>query len=242
MTTLRSIQIVGRIVIGLLWAALLAFILAWVFHWPLPAGIEPEPITVLLSTISPTLTALFAWVENRFKKQQAELEEERYSISHALAYGYVHNYLDPAATHLLETHSGTGTPPPPLYIYLPEDLEELEPAAVQRTLARLRAKGYSTKPVQLELKDARPRDVLTVMKDGVQPAYFDFPNTLLTLRSLVAYKLASHPGAYDDHARDELARTYIRKFRQEVDRLITRKGLKEQVRFTDRNLAFLEAA
>lgn len=239
MTPLRSIQITGRILLGALWAALLASILIWVFGWSMPHDIEPEPITVLLSTISPTVTGLFAWVESRLKRQQRELEEERYSISHALAYGYVNNFLSPAATRLVESHTEPG-PPPVLYVYLPETLEELEKEAVQRTLARLRAKGYATKAVQLELKEARPRDVLTVLKDGNAPVYFDFPNTLLTLHSLVAYKLESRPDTFDDEARAELARSHIRKFGQEVDRLLTRKGLKDQVRFTDRNLAFLE--
>jgi hypothetical protein len=236
--TLRGIQIVGRIVLGALWAALFASILIWVFNWPMPFGVEPEPITVLLSTISPTVTALFAWVENRLKKQQRELEEERYSISHALAYGYVNNFLSPAAARLAETHPGPGEPPP-LYVYLPETLEELDRDAVQRTLAKVRARGYETKPVQLELKEARARDVLTLMKAGAQPIYFDFPNTLLTLHSLVAYKIESQPDSFDDDARAQLAQGYIRKFSQEVDRLLERKGLKDQVRFIDRHLGFL---
>lgn len=239
MRTLRGIQIVGRIVLGALWAALFASIVIWVFNWPMPFGVEPEPITVLLSTISPTVTALFAWVENRLKKQQQELEEERYSISHALAYGYVNNFLAPAAAQLAEDHPGPDGFPP-IYVYLPDSLEELEKDSVQRILAKVRAKGYATKPVQLELKDARPRDVLTLLKDGARPVFFDFPNTLLTLNSLVAYKLESRPDSFDDDdARAELAKGYIRKFSQEVDRLLVRKGLKDQVRFTDRNLGFL---
>lgn len=238
MTALRSIQIAGRIVLGSLWAMLVASILIWVFGWPMPFDIEPEPITVLLSTLSPTLTALFAWVESRFKRQQAELEEERYSISHALAYGYVNNFLAPAAAQLEADHSGVSEQPY-LFVYMPETLDELERDAVQRTLAKVRAKGFSTEPVQLALKDSRPRDVLTISKDGSRPVYFDFPNTLLTLNSLVSYKVESRPDSFDDDARARLGREYIRKFRREVERLIQSKGLQTSIGFTDHHLLFL---
>jgi hypothetical protein len=237
-TTLWGIQIMGRIVLGALWAALLASVLIWVFNWPMPFGIEPEPITVLLSTISPTVTALFAWVENRLKKQQAELEEERYSISHALAYGYVNNFLVPAAAQIASDHPQLAGEPS-LYVYMPGTLGELEKESVQQVLARVRAKGFTTAPVQLVLKDSRPRDVLTISKEGSRPVYFDFPNTLLTLNSLVSYKLESQADSFDDAARAALGREYIRKFRREVERLIDNRGLRTVIGFTDDSLHFL---
>jgi hypothetical protein len=229
--------------VGLLWAATLAVFLAWACAWPLPIRAEPEPLAALLGMISTAVTWLYGLAARRFEQgrralaeTRAELHEERYSLAHALAYGYVHNFLEPAVTHLL-AQAGRRAAELRFFVYLPTELGELEPDAIQRTLARIRCLGYETGAVQLDLRQSRPRDVLSLLRHpGDAPRYFDFPTTLLTLRHLVDYRLETRPGTFSDRARRELGQTYIAEFRADLERHLAEKGLQEVVVLVDRTL------
>ncbi|MBK9138004.1 MAG: hypothetical protein IPM17_04480 [Verrucomicrobia bacterium] len=229
--------------LGVLWAATLGVFLAWACGWSLPIRAEPEPLAALLGMISTAVTWLYGLAARRFEQgrralaeTRAELREERYSLAHALAYGYVHNFLAPAVTHLL-AQAGRRAAEVRFYVYLPADLGELEPDAIQRTLARIRCLGYETGALQLDLRQSRPRDVLTLMRQpGGAPAYFDFPTTLLTLRHLVDYRLETRQDSFPDRARRELGQTYIAEFRSELERHLAEKDLRSVVVLVDREL------
>lgn len=236
----RWLQRLHRLLLGLLWAATLAVVLAWIFNWPLPIAADPEPLSVLLGMISGSVTWLYGLAAQRLAQARTELAEERYSLAHALAFGYVQNFLSPALTHLLE-QAGPQAGRVVFYIYLPGELAELEDEAVKRTVIRMRGLGYETRTVQLDLRQPRPREVLSLLKGAADSLrYFDFPTTLLTLRHLVDFKLESRKDSSPEEARRELGRTYIEQFRAELEKQLAVRDLARHVVLVDRRLAPLD--
>jgi hypothetical protein len=223
----------------LMWLATLMIAVAWVLGWDL--GFEAEPATVLLGTASTGLTAAVAYFGVKLEAARRELEEERFSTPMALAHGYVHNFLDPALTHLLR-RTGPGEPPPRLYIFIPERLEELAPASRERILARIRAARYRDTAMNLEFSEGRARDIITITREsGGSPVYFDFPTTLLTLHALVDYKVESKAEQLSEKEKVALGAAYIAHFRAYLLQRAEALGLREYLELTDRRLAFLEA-
>lgn len=244
-----GLRFAHQLLVGSLWTATGLVLLAWAGGWPLPVRAEPEPIAGLLGMTSTAVTWLYGLAAHRWQQSrralaltQAELAEERYSLAHALAYGYVHNFLAPALTRLL-VQAGGRAHALRFYVYLPGDLAELEPDAIARTLARLRGYGYVTDTVLLDLSPSRPREVLTLLRAAEDPPrYFDFPTTLLTLQQLVDYRLETRPNRFPDQARQELGRVYIGAFRAELERHLRALELRQQVVWVDRQLQPLVAA
>lgn len=223
-----KIQLVARILVAFLWLTTLAVALCWIF-WK-DAPFEPEPITVVLGLVSTAVTTLLSEFSSR-------LEEEEFSLSYALAYGYVNNFIAPLITQLLKDLT-PGSPPPRLFVYLPDSLSELEPASIQRLISRMRLKGFSDHVVNLQFQEGRARDVLSVSQNNGNPVYFDFPNTLLSLNSLINYKIESRKNSFSEAKRDEMARIYIRKFESVVREMVTAKRLDDFVHFVDNDLNF----
>jgi hypothetical protein len=215
----RWLHRLHRLLLGLLWAATLAVVLAWIFNWPLPIAADPEPLSVLLGMISGSVTWLYGLAARRFTQARAELAEERYSLAHAL------EQAGPRAGSVV------------FYIYLPGELAELEDEAVKRTVIRMRGLGYETRTVQLDLRQPRPREVLSLLKSAADSLrYFDFPTTLLTLRQLVDFKLESRKDSSPEEARRELGRAYIEQFRAELQKQLTERDLARHVVLVDRRL------
>lgn len=221
-----AIKTISKIVMILLWLSTLICSALWATGVPLP--FEPEPITVILGLVSAALTALI----NEYAQA---LEKEEYSVSYALAYGYVINFLEPVITAILKQ-----VPPgerPRFYIYIPERLQELEPKSIDRTLARLREKNMTTQSVNLDLAEGRVRDVLTISMERNQ-VYFDFPTTLLTLNSFIAYKSDSKKNAFGEEEKVKLGQAFIQKFQETVAKMIEEKGLSDYVFFVGKSLQF----
>jgi hypothetical protein len=191
---------------------------------------DPEPITVILGLISTGVTALV----NEFGSR---LEEEEFSLPYALAYGYVNNFIEPLITELLRTVP-VGGPAPRLYVYVPDSLRELEPKNIENAIARMRMMKFEDKVVNLQFREGRARDVLTVSRGPGQLVYFDFPNTLLSLNSLIDYKIESRKNQFNDSVRAGMGREYIRKFREVTEKLVESKSLKDYVFFVDKELNF----
>jgi hypothetical protein len=201
-----------------------------------------EPIAVLLSLITVAVMGMVAYFGVELRARAAELEEEKYSAPRALAYGYVRNFIVPLVTRLI-TQPGARADDVRLYVFIPEQLSDLEPDAVERTMARMRAKQFETKVVNLELDQGRPRDVLTIMKGGgINPVYFDFPNTLLTLKPVVDFKLRKSSNTSPEQERRELGARFIQRFREELEKLLAQTpDVAEHVKLTDKRLKFLDA-
>lgn len=236
-----GLRILVILVLATLWGGTFGVTLAWVLRWPMPFDLEAEPVTVLLGSISTAITALVAYFGVELRAWEDELEEEKFSTPLALAYRYVHNFVEPLVTRLLQ-QAGPRATDVRLYIFIPDELADLEPAAVERTIARMRAKQFDTKVVNLQLDQGRPRDVLTIMKGGGNPTvYFDFPNTLLTLKTVVDYKVESGKNASPEKSKRELGAKFIKRFQQAVESMLAEKQLTDHVKLTDKNLAFLGA-
>ena len=208
-----------------LWVSTLGVALCWLL-WEDPP-FDPEPITVVLGLLSTAVTALLAEYGNR-------LEEEEFSLPYALAFGYVNNFIEPLLTQLLREASPHVRPR--IYIYLPESLAELAPASIERTLASLRLRSLKDQVVNLEFREGRARDILTIRSTDNKAIYFDFPNTLLSLNSLIDYKLESRKNKSTEDAREALAATYIRKFREVIETLINKRNMDAYVFFVDKHL------
>jgi hypothetical protein len=220
------IKTISKAVMIILWLSTLTCAVLWATGVPMP--FEPEPITVILGLVSAALTALVNEYANA-------LEKEEYSVSYALAYGYVINFLEPVITAILKQ-----TPPgerPKFYIYIPERLQELEPKSIDRTLARLREKNLTTQSINLELTEGRVRDVLTIAMER-NHVYFDFPTTLLTLNSFIAYKSDSKKDSFGEEEKLRLGRTFIGKFKETVARMLEERNLSDYVSFIGKDLVF----
>lgn len=188
---------------------------------------DARPITYLLGIISSIVTILVRTYNNR-------LDEEEYSISYALADGYFNHFIEPLATRLLEKHGENFR----LIIYMPRQLEELSRLSIERIMSRLRSANYSTDVINLELEEGRARDVLTVIGATTgDNYYFDFPNTLLTVKSLVDYKVSSEKNRLSESAKREKASLYIAKFRERLSGKLEESGLDRQVIYTDQDLS-----
>ena len=168
-----KLQFVSKVVIALLWLATLTVAFCWIF-WK-DAPFDPEPITVVIGLISTAVTALLNEFDSR-------LEEEEFSLPYALAYGYVNNFVEPLISQLLK-NIPLGSPTPRLYIYIPQKLSELEPRNIERVIGRIRMKNFEDKVINLDFKEGRARDVLTVTQSNNQRVYFDFSNTFYSNRS-----------------------------------------------------------
>lgn len=228
----------SNLLVGSMWTALVGVICLWVLGVPLPFKAEPEPITVLLSTLSPAVTAMFAFLRRRLTRQQEELEEERFSLSHALAYGYVDNYLMPTVMALLEQRSDAV-----IHVYIPKSLAAVDGPSKQRTLRLLQEKGFEARTLHLPSERGRGRDVIELVgADDKSVRYFDFPETLLTLRGMIAYKLEKTPAEEREAKSGQLERDYIQRFHQAASSRVREKSLGDQVRFISDNLDFSTTA
>lgn len=210
----------------ILWLSTLVCAVLWASGVPMP--FEPEPITVILGLVSAALTGLVNEYANA-------LEKEEYSVSYALAYGYVINFLEPVITAILkQTPAGER---PKFYIYIPERLQELEPKSIDRTLARLREKNLTTQSINLELTEGRVRDVLSISMES-KHMYFDFPTTLLTLNSFIAYKSDSRKDSFGEEEKLKLGKAFIEKFQRTVSKMLDERNLSDYVSFVGIDLTF----
>jgi hypothetical protein len=222
-----SIKVFSKTVTILLWLCTLVCAAFWASGISLP--FEPEPITVILGLVSAAITALTNEYANA-------LEKEEYSVSFALAYGYVINFLEPVITTILkQTQAGER---PKFYIFIPEKLQELEPKSIDRTLSRLREQNITTQSVNLDLSEGRVRDVLTISVNNNNNIYFDFPTTLLTLNSFIAYKSDSKKNSFDEEAKVKLGKAFIEKFQSTITSMLVDRNLSDYVSFVGKDLRF----
>ena len=98
-------------------------------------------------------------------------------------------------------------------------------------------KSFRDEVINLQFREGRARDVLTVTRGSSQRVYFDFPNTLLSLNSLIDYKMESRKNQFTDEARSAMGQRYIGKFSAVLKKLIERKGLAQFVSYADKELA-----
>lgn len=221
-----NIKVVSKALMIVLWLSTLSCALLWAFGIAMP--FEPEPITVILGLVSAAVTGMM----NEYAQA---LEKEEYSVSYALAYGYVTNFLEPVITAIIK-QSPAGRKPK-FYIYLPERLQELEPKSIDRTMARLREKNMTASTVNIDLPEGRVRDVLTIDMQR-ENVYFDFPTTLLTLNSFIIYKATSAKNSFNEEEKIKLGAQFIEKFKATLIKMLAERDLDDKVFFVGKDLNF----
>jgi len=218
------------------------------FLWmsKIPEEFDHEPLFAFLSLFFAATVVVIEWFHKRYirnKKKEIEvlneeLKNEKYSTSMALAHGYFHNFISPVISSLREKHNrGKKKTEVLLFIYLPEKLDELFPGSIKSFKLDMKDLELIESTVQLPQDKARSRDILTVSKTKAgRPIYFDFPNTLLSLKPLVDYKTVSEKDSFTQEQQQELGRDYIEKFVFQLKKLVTDNGLGQYVRYTDSSM------
>jgi hypothetical protein len=217
------IGILSKVLLVILWVATFVVAVVWIFVKEPP--FNPEPLTIILGLLATAVTALLSEYSSLLKK-------ESFTPAYALAYGYINNFLEPAVTSLAKQHQAQ----PIFYIFIPEKLSELEPRSIERIIAAIRQKNFKDQILTLDFAEGRARDIISLRGLNNKEVYFDFPNTLLTLKSFIDFKVSHDKRRIDSNERDELGNTYIQKFKEAVQQLSAEKGLAQHIRFVDRNL------
>lgn len=163
------------------------------------------------------------------------LKDAEYSPAYALAVGYVNNFIAPVITQLKEN----GIKNPKLCIYRPSHFDELTSDNVDRVKADLIHKKYELTEINLKLKGARARDILTLNKKDKVHTYFDFPNTLISLYGYVDYKIESKANTNIENTKNELIAELIEQFYLKVDEMIKSKNLQNSISYCDKKLTDL---
>jgi hypothetical protein len=219
-----------------LWAALLAtvaFVLALLWAFSGNGAFEPwANLMTLCTAVAAVLASVWASMHDKVPTGK---ESDRYSLAYALAYGYVHNFLAGAVDALkAEAHPGK------LFVFRPGALEQLDPATHEAFKKELVQRGFQLSTRTLDQASNRPRGLLSVYRPAgpSNPVHFvDFPTTLLTLSSLIAYQSAraveEGEPAWTDEYRNGLAREYIDRFFKELSTQADRAGVREWIDFTD---------
>lgn len=190
----------------------------------LGSNIELEALFVGLTTVAVLLNQIHRWL----------LADAEYSPAYALALGYVNNFIEPTITQLMEN----GVAKPVIYIYRPQNIEELYQPNIDRTKALIKNHSFELNELQLNLKHGRARDILTIQKAKSKMIYFDFPNTLLSLSAYIDFKISSRANENEDKKKTELTELLFDKFYEKADSLLEGKNLSKNIRYCDKNLDF----
>lgn len=187
-----------------------------------PEKLSPEPILGFLGLLYTAVPLFGRWIVRRL---ESDVETERLSLAYALAYGYLHNYLEPVVRKLWnESEDRTHFR---FFVYIPSSLEQLNRDRIEDTLTSLGMRNYEIDKLELEFRgQKRTWDVRTARRlpgDGLEERsglYFDFPTTLLTARPAIQFKLDKREGPVSDRDRDELGAEYIRDFKRYLGRFL----------------------
>lgn len=175
-----------------------------------------------------TIITSLALIFNQLNRKLYERTE--YSPADVLALGYVNNFLLPVITQLKED----GVKNPIIGIYKPTKINELEANNIDLIKAELRNKKYVLQEVNLNLKQARARDILTIQKNKTNQIYFDFPNTLLSLINYIDYKSESKANSSSEKLKAELGEKLITQFYNKIAELTKAKRI--NIKFCDSEL------
>ncbi|MDM0047258.1 hypothetical protein QTH91_22385 [Variovorax dokdonensis] len=222
---------------GLITAVLATVAFALAVSWAFTGDGTFEPwanLATVCAAIAGVLATVWASMQNRVDTGN---QRDRYSLSYALAYGYVHNFLV-GAVDALKAEPNPGK----IYVYRPSSLAQLDPASHEVFKTVLAQRGFELSSRTLDKSSNRPRGILSVYLPAkpTSPVHFvDFPTTLLTLSSLINYQAAraeeEDGEAWSDKYRDEMARTYIEHFFREMSTQADKAGIREWIDFTDSN-------
>lgn len=185
---------------------------------------DHEPLFVILTGFFATLTQLYRWL----------LAESEYSPAHALALGYVKNFLAPTITQLMND----GVKNPVIYVYRPETMSELFGGNISRIRSKLVQDNFKLEDINLTPNSARARDIILIEKSATKKVYFDFPNTLTSLVNYVDYAVASGKNSHSEKKKDEFTKELMDKFFFKVNELLIKENITENIKYCDKTLNF----
>lgn len=222
---------------GLFAAVLASLAFALAVWWAFSGDGNVEPWVSLAQTCALIAAVLASVWASMHDKVPTGKEGDRYSLSYALAYGYVHNFLVGAIDALkTEAHPGK------MFVFRPTRLEELDPATHEAFKDELKRRGFELTTRTLDKASNRPRGLLSVYRptDPANPIHFvDFPTTLLTLSSLIAYQAEraaeNDEPVWTDKYKNGMAKEYIDRFFKELSTQADKAGVREWIDFTDTN-------
>lgn len=146
---------------------------------------------------------------------------EEYTPAHALATGYVGNFLAPVTAKLVERRTPAALRKKFFFVYLPEGLNPSAQDTTKRLTAKVKAAGSHCENAPLRMDDGTMRHVDAVVDDASgRVRYLDVPRTLATLADFVHYKMPARADSFDKEAKKALERKYIAEFRGELEALI----------------------
>lgn len=225
----------------LILAASVVLAVLWVFF---SDAVNWEPYLALLGLLYAVVPLTGRWSLNRLNR---DLKKERLTLTYALAYGYLNNYLAPVVRRLRKELKD----PSKLrfVVYVPRFLSELRREYIDEMLVELENRSFEIETVALDFPeqkrqiDFRTAKKLPEASSGGEVVYFDFPTTLLILEQAVAYRLES-PGdrfVAEDRRRLELA--YIREFREHLRMMLDDPRfeiIRDNIELADGGPGFLE--
>nr|P0DUD7.1 RecName: Full=CD-NTase-associated protein 13; Short=Cap13; AltName: Full=TM-STING; Short=FsSTING [Flavobacteriaceae sp. genome_bin_11] len=203
-------------------------VLIWIFESTIKEKLNII-FTVNLEAIVVFISILIVGLNQLLQKLLIEAE---YSPAFALAVGYFKNFIFPAITQIKEN----GEVNPKICIYKPKHFDELTSTNIDMIKAELTNKKYNLSEINLSLKGARARDILTLNKKSKIHSYFDFPNTLLSLYSYVDFKIASSNNNSSELKKKKFVELLIEQFYLKLNELIQENNLTNNITFCDKNL------
>lgn len=202
------------------------------FLWAFKSKIESMFNVVFLIDLE-ALFAVISGISLFLNKILTELlKDSEFSPSYALATGYVKNFISPVITQLIEN----GISAPKIYIFKPQNFEDLSSDNIDRMKAELKNKEYNLKTIKLSTKHSRARDILIINKLNEEQVYFDFPNTLLSLFAYVDYKLDKKPNTKAEDEKEKIVIELIDKFYEKLDDLLIEYRIQNNVHICDNKL------
>lgn len=220
--------------------------LAVAAYWVVaPKTFNMEPLLVLLGLLYAAVPLVGRWLVAKMSRQ---LRKEELTLSFALAWGYLNNYLSPVIKRL---RSDLANPDNLKFlVYMPRILDELKKDAINETITELTNKGYEVKTVELDFAgEKRKIDFRTAkkLKTGTKSTnetkYFDFPTTLLTLEQAVEFKLETKEGKSPKAQKESIGSTYIRDFRDHLETMlqeVRNENIRKNIRIVDGGADFLD--
>jgi hypothetical protein len=187
---------------------------------------EPEPITVLLGVMI-SLTYL---LNDHYKDF---VKDERFNgVAEVLAQGYVNNFIEPVVTSLINERAKKGVSRDnlKLYVYIPDEIKDMEVGKIERIKSDLRVAGFKTEPVPINIK-GRARDILTISGTG-EDLYFDFPATINSIDPYIKYLFEEGIENYSEYRYRKISQKIIEVFERQVSKMIKSKDIHNQVVFT----------
>ncbi len=218
-------------ILVIFWSATFAVVILWTTGIDLP--FDPEPVAQIFSSLSTALSVCTIY----FAKL---LKNEKFSTPKALAHGYFYNFLYPAANELqaLCIQKGDSFS---FQIYIPKSLNEIDHEGRKTLMNKIRNSDFQDEIIKLTLSEGVERDVITLKKlSGKNPIYFDFPTTLLTLNALVSFNTSSDSESFANDDKKKLTDGYLKTFKEYLQELINKVGLKDTIHLNEGMLDFLK--